>query len=64
MDISLLLRIAGIGLLATVFNQILAKSGKDEFASLVSIAGIIIVLFLLVNEIARLFETIQTTFGL
>ena len=64
MEISLLLKIAGIGLLVSVFYQILAKSGREEQAMLVSVTGIIIVLFILIDEIGRLFESIQTIFGI
>ena len=64
MDISLLLKIAGIGLLASVLCQVLSKSGKDEQAGFVTLGGIIIVLILLVNEISRLIDTVRATFGL
>ena len=64
MDISLLLKIAGIGLLASVLCQVLSKSGKDEQAGFVTLGGIIIVLILLVSEISRLIDTVRATFGL
>ncbi|MFA5561729.1 MAG: stage III sporulation protein AC [Eubacteriales bacterium] len=63
MDVSLVLKVAGVGMLVTVASQILGKAGRDEQAMLVSIAGIIIVLLLLVEEIGRLFSTVRAVFG-
>lgn len=64
MNIELILKVAGIGIIVTVAYQILIKSGRDEQAMLVSVAGIIITIFMLVNEIGGLFETIRNVFGL
>lgn len=64
MNIELILKVAGIGLLVTVAYQILMKSGRDEQAMLVSVAGIIIVLLMLVNEIGGLLDAIRNIFGL
>lgn len=64
MNISLLLKIAGIGLLVSVAYQILHKSGRDEQATFVSLAGVIIVALLLIAEIDNLFSTIRNIFGL
>ena len=64
MNIELILKVAGIGILVTVAYQILMKSGRDEQAMLVSVAGIIIVLLMLVNEIGGLFDAIRNVFGL
>ncbi len=64
MNIELILKVAGIGVLVTVAYQVLMKSGRDEQAMLVSVAGIIIVLFMLVNELGGLFESIKNIFGL
>jgi stage III sporulation protein AC len=63
-NIELILKVAGIGIIVTVAYQILMKSGRDEQAMLVSVAGIIIALFMLVNEMGGLFETIRNVFGL
>lgn len=63
-NIELILKVAGIGIIVTVAYQILMKSGRDEQAMLVSVAGIIIALFMLVNELGGLFETIRNVFGL
>jgi stage III sporulation protein AC len=63
-NIELILKVAGIGIIVTVAYQILIKSGRDEQAMLVSVAGIIITIFMLVNGIGGLFETIRNVFGL
>ena len=64
MDISLILKIAGIGILVAVVNMVLSKTGKDEQATFVTVAGIIVVLLILVSEIGTLIETVRTVFGL
>ena len=64
MDISLILKIAGIGMLVSVASQILSKSGRDEQAMLVTIAGIIAALMLLISQISELFDMIVSTFGM
>lgn len=64
MDISLILRAAGVGLIVSVVCQILNKSGRDEQAMLVSIAGVIIVLLMLVKELGSLISSIKNIFGL
>ena len=64
MDISLILKIAGIGMLVSVTSQILSKSGRDEQAMLVTIAGIIATLMILISEIRELFDMIVSAFGM
>lgn len=64
MDISLLLKIAGVGMLVSVLCQVLKSSGKDEQAGYVTLGGIIAVLLLLVGEIAKLIQTVRSTFGI
>ncbi|MBE6557982.1 MAG: stage III sporulation protein AC [Ruminococcaceae bacterium] len=63
MDISLILKVVGVGILVSVSCQILSKSGRDEQSMLVTIAGIVVVLLLLVEEIGGLFDMIRTVFG-
>jgi len=63
MDVSLILKIAGVGVLVSVASAILNKSGRDEQAMLVTLAGIIVVMLMLVGEIGTLFETVQSVFG-
>ena len=64
MDISLILKIAGIGVLVSVTCQILSKSGRDEQATLLSIAGIIIVMLLIITELDGLFKLLSRVFGI
>ncbi len=63
MDVGLVLKVAGVGILVSVAGQILSRAGRDEQAMLVSLAGIILVLFLLVEEIGRLFSLVESVFG-
>ena len=63
MDISLILKIAGVGIIVTVICQMLSKAGRDEQATYVSIAGIIVALMLLVGELGELFNTVKEVFG-
>ena len=61
MDISLILKVVGVGILVSVACQILSKSGRDE-QSMLTIAGIVVVLLLLVEEIGGLFDMIRRVF--
>ena len=64
MQIDVLLKIAGIGLMVTVICQVLSKAGRDEQATLVSISGIVLVLMLLISELGALFDTVRRVFGI
>jgi len=64
MDIVDVLKIVGIALIVSVSCQILTKNGRDEQASLVSVSGIIIVVFMIVSQFSSLIAEIKTTFGL
>lgn len=64
LGISLILKIAGIGIVASVACQILQKSGRDEQATFVTVAGVVVVMLLLANEISGLFSTLRSVFGL
>ncbi|MBE5742221.1 MAG: stage III sporulation protein AC [Clostridiales bacterium] len=64
MSIDVIFKIAAIGILITVICQILKKSDRDDIATLVSLAGLIIVLTLVIGMIADLFETIKSIFNL
>ena len=63
MDVSLILKIAGVGILVSSVSSILSKSGRDEQATLVTIAGFIVVMLMLVGEMGNLFDTVRTVFG-
>ena len=64
MELTLLLQVAGVGLVAAVLCTILTKMGKKEEADMVSIAGIVIALLLIIAEVGGLYEQLQTMFGL
>ena len=64
MDVGIIFKIAAIGILVTVITQILKKSDRDDIATLVSIAGLIIVLTLVINMVSELFESIKDIFYL
>lgn len=59
MGISVIFKIAGIGICIALLNQILIKSGKDEMAMMTSLAGVIIVLVIIVKMLAEFFETMK-----
>lgn len=64
MDVDIIFKIAAIGILITVITQVLKKSDRDDIATLVSLAGLIIVLTLVINMVSELFETIKNIFFL
>ena len=64
MDVDLIFKIAAIGILVSVLNQVLARSGRDEQATMVTLAGLVVVLMLVVREISALFDLVKDLFGL
>lgn len=64
MDINFIFKIAAVGILVSVINQVLKHSGRDEQALLVSLAGLLLVLLWIVPYIYDLFETIKKLFSL
>ena len=64
MDVSLIIKIAGVGMLIAVTYQILQRAGRDEQAMMLSLAGIVLVLLLIVGEIGTLYGKIRDTFGI
>ena len=62
MDASVVLKVAGVGILVAIASQLLSRSGREDMGVLVSVAGIIIVLFLLIDKVSDLVETIKTVF--
>ncbi|MEE0685201.1 MAG: stage III sporulation protein AC [Lachnospiraceae bacterium] len=64
MDVNLIFKIAAVGILVSVISQILKQSGREEHAFLVSLAGLLLVLFWIVPIIYELFETIKNLFML
>ncbi len=64
MDIDLIFKIAGTGIIVAVLNLVLKRAGREEQAMMTTLAGLIVVLMIIVEEIAGLFETVKTVFGL
>lgn len=64
MSVDIIFKIAAIGILITVITQVLKKSDRDDIATLVALAGLVIVLTLVINMISDLFENIKNIFSL
>lgn len=64
MEVALIFKIAGIGVLVAIIVQVLKSSGRDEFGTVACIAGLVIVLMLVANVIAELFGSLRTLFNL
>ena len=64
MDVSLILKVCGVGMLVAVSSQVLSKSGRDDMASLVSLAGVVLVLMLLIGEVGSLLSRVREVFGI
>lgn len=64
MEIDLIFKIAAIGIITAVLNQLLKRAERDEQAMMTTLAGLIVVLMMIIDEIGTLFETIKETFGL
>ena len=64
MDVDLIFKIAAIGILVSVLNQVLSRSGREEQATMVTLAGLVVVLMLVVQEISNLFTLVKNLFGL
>ena len=62
MDVDLIFRIAAVGILVSVLNQVLSRAGRDDQAMLTTLAGLIVVLYWVIGYIGELFDTIQTMF--
>ena len=64
MDIELIFKIAAIGIIVSILNQVLSRSGREEQATMTSLAGLVVVLMMLVQQISDLFDLIKTLFSL
>ena len=62
MDVDLIFKIAAIGILVAVLNQLLVRSGREEQAMMTTLAGLVVVLLMMVRQISDLFELIRTLF--
>lgn len=64
MDVDLIFKIAAIGILVAVLSQVLSRAGRDDQAMMTTLTGLVVVLMMVVQEIARLFELIKRLFDL
>jgi len=64
MNVDLIFRIAAVGILVSVLNQVLSRSGRDEQATMTTLAGLVVVLMMVVREISSLFDLVKDLFGL
>lgn len=64
MDVDLIFKIAAVGILVAVLNQLLVRSGREEQAMMTTLAGLVVVLMMVVQEIADLFNMVKTLFHL
>ena len=64
MDVDLIFKIAAIGILVSVLNQVLSRSGRDEQATMTTLAGLVVVLMMVVQQISGLFELVKNLLGM
>ena len=62
MDIDLIFKIAAVGIIVSILNQVLARSGRDEQATMTTLAGLVVVLMIVAQKIAALFDLVKTLF--
>lgn len=62
MDIDLIFKIAAIGIIVSILNQVLSRSGREEQATMTTLAGLVVVLMMIAQKIADLFELVKTLF--
>ena len=63
MDFDLIFKIAAIGIIVSILNQVLSRSGREEQATMTSLAGLVVVLMILAQKIADLFDLVKRLFG-
>ena len=64
MDIGLIMKVGGVGMIVTIICQVLSRAGRDDQATLVSVSGIVLILIILMGEIGELLYTVMDIFGL
>ena len=64
MEVDLIFKVAAIGIIVAVLNQLLTRSGREEQAMLTTLAGLTVVLLIVVRQISELFSTVKSLFGL
>ena len=62
MEIELIFKIAAVGIIVSILNQVLSRSGREEQATMTSLAGLVVVLMMLTQKIAQLFDLVKTLF--
>ena len=63
MDIDLIFKIAAVGIIVSILNQVLVRSGREEQATMTTLAALVVVLMIVVKEIAELFDMVKSIFG-
>ncbi len=63
MEIDLIFKIAAIGIIVSILNQVLSRSGREEQATLTTLAGVVVVLMMVAQKIAELFDLVKRLFG-
>ena len=64
MEVDLIFKIAAVGILVSVLNQVLTRSGRDEMATMTTLVALVVVLMMVVREISSLFDLVKDLFGL
>ena len=64
MDVDLILKVAGVGMIITALCQVMSKAGRDEHSTLLSVAGMVVILILIAERVAHLITTLRGAFGL
>ena len=64
MDVDLIFKIAAVGIIISILNQVLVRSGREEQATMTTLAGLVVVLFILTQRIGELFDSVKLIFDL
>ena len=62
LNVDLIFKIAAVGIIVSILNQVLSRSGRDEMATVVTLAGLVVVLMIVVQQISALFDMVKTLF--
>ena len=62
MDVQLIFKIAAVGIIVTILNQVLVRSGREEQATMTTLAGLVVVLMIVAQKLAQLFDLVQSLF--
>ncbi len=64
MDVAIIIKIAAVGIIVAVLNQVLSKAGRDDYALITALAGIVVVLVMLIPHIEALLDSVKSVFGM